>query len=50
MAAGGVDLARLEDEFVVHAGAYSDTKGLSYSAWREIGVPAAVLKRAGLSR
>ena len=45
-----VDLDKLEKEFVDAAAPYSDRKGISYSAWREIGVPAAVLERAGISR
>jgi hypothetical protein len=45
-----VDLDQLEKEFVDAAAPYSDRKGISYSAWREIGVPAAVLERAGISR
>lgn len=45
-----VDLTAIEAEFVDAAKAYGDHKGISYAAWREIGVPAAVLKRAGISR
>lgn len=45
-----VDLSGLEAEFVAAAGAYSARKGISYAAWRELGVDAAVLKRAGISR
>ena len=45
-----VDLSGLEDEFVQVAKSYSDSKHLSYAAWREVGVPPAVLKRAGISR
>ncbi len=39
----------LETEFCQHAKAYGDSKGISYGAWRETGVAAAVLKRAGIS-
>ena len=46
----GVDLAALESEFVAVASTYSTRKGISYTAWRELGVPADVLKRAGVSR
>ncbi len=46
----GVDLSGLEDEFVRSAAAYSGRKGISYAAWRELGVEPAVLKRAGISR
>lgn len=45
-----VDLSGLEQEFVDAAGAYSARKGISYAAWRELGVEPAVLKRAGISR
>jgi hypothetical protein len=46
----GVDIAALEEAFVQVAQAYSQAKGISYAAWREIGVDAGVLKRAGISR
>jgi uncharacterized protein YicC (UPF0701 family) len=45
-----VDLTELETEFVRAAADYSARKGISYAAWRELGVEAAVLKRAGISR
>ncbi len=45
-----VDMSAIEDEFVAAAKSYGEHKGISYAAWREIGVPAAVLKRAGISR
>jgi hypothetical protein len=45
-----VDLSGLEEEFVKAAAAYSGRKGISYAAWRELGVEPAVLKRAGISR
>jgi hypothetical protein len=45
-----VDLTDLEQEFVDAAGAYSARKGISYAAWRELGVDAAVLKRAKIRR
>lgn len=47
---GKVDLAALEKDFVEAAGPYSSRKGISYAAWRELGVPAAVLSKAGISR
>jgi hypothetical protein len=47
---GNVDLSAFEDQFVAAAKGYSDRKGISYAAWRELGVPPAVLKRAGISR
>ena len=45
-----VDLSPLEEAFVAAAKGYSERKGISYAAWRELGVPAEVLKRAGISR
>jgi hypothetical protein len=45
-----VDLSKFEDAFVAAAKPYSDRKGISYEAWRELGVPAPVLKRAGITR
>ena len=47
---GTVDLAALETAFVQAAGPYASRKGISYAAWRELGVPAAVLGKAGISR
>ncbi len=49
-AEGGVDLSELEKGFVNHAKAYSARKGISYAAWREIGIAPATLKAAGISR
>jgi len=45
-----VEMGSLEDDFVKVARTYSERRGISYAAWREIGVDAAVLKRAGLTR
>jgi hypothetical protein len=47
---GKVDLTALENGFVSVAKSYSSRQGISYATWREIGVDAAVLKRAGISR
>lgn len=44
------DVSRLEDDFAKVAKEYSENKGISYAAWRELGVPAAVLKKAGIPR
>jgi hypothetical protein len=44
------DASGLEDGFVKYAATYSERKGISYSAWRAAGVPAAVLKKAGIAR
>lgn len=46
----GIDLAALESEFTQVAKDYAERKGISYTAFRQIGVPAAVLKKAGISR
>ena len=45
-----VDLDALEKEFIAAAGPYSARKGISYSAWRELGVPGPVLVKAGIAR
>jgi hypothetical protein len=45
-----VDISGLEKDFVKHAKTYSERKGISYSTWREVGVPADVLKKAGITR
>jgi len=39
-----------EKDFVEYAKGYSDRKGISYAAWRKMGVPADVLRKAGISR
>ena len=44
------DFATLEAAFVEHALSYSERKGISYTAWREAGVPAEVLRRSGIGR
>lgn len=45
-----IDLSALEDDFVAAARDYGDRKHITYAAWREAGVEAAVLKRAGVRR
>lgn len=45
-----VDVTALEKDFVRVAKAYSARKGLSYSAWRAVGVSAPVLEKAGIPR
>ena len=45
-----VDLTSLEGAFVKTAATYAQRKGISYAAWRELGVPADVLKKAGITR
>jgi hypothetical protein len=43
-----VDIAALEQGFVTHALSYSERKGITYTAWRAFGVPASVLRAAGV--
>jgi hypothetical protein len=45
-----VDMGALESEFVMIAKSYSDRNGVSYAAWRTVGVTPAVLKSAGVTR
>ncbi len=45
-----VDLSHLEEEFVAVAKGYGERKAISYASWREVGVDAAVLQRAGITR
>ena len=45
-----VDLAQLEKDFISAIPGYAERKGITYSALREAGVPAAVLKEAGVKR
>lgn len=47
---GREDIARLEKGFVEVAKSYSERKGISYTAWRQAGVPASVLNEAGVAR
>jgi hypothetical protein len=50
MQAGGTDLTALERGFVKVGKAYAQRKGIGYAAFREFGVPAEVLKKAGVTR
>ena len=43
-----VDLDKLESQFVKVASAYSQRNGITFTAWRELGVQVPVLKRAGI--
>lgn len=45
-----IDLTELEAGFVEVAKSYGERKGISYGSWREVGVPAATLKQAGIGR
>lgn len=44
-----VNMEALEAGFVENARSYSERKDVSYTAWREYGVPAATLKSAGIA-
>lgn len=44
------DTDAVEKDFVASAKEYGERKGITYTAWRELGVPAAVLKQAGVPR
>ncbi len=46
----GVDLEELEDQFVAAAAPYGARKGITYAAWRQLGVDPSVLRRAGIRR
>jgi hypothetical protein len=43
-------LVSLEEGFVAAARNYGDRKGIGWAAWREAGVDASVLRRAGIRR
>lgn len=45
-----IDLATLEQDFVAAAQAYGERKGITWAAWRQVGVPDAVLKQADITR
>lgn len=45
-----VDLVALEKEFVAAAAGYAARKGISYAAFRSVGVTPAVLAKAGIKR
>jgi hypothetical protein len=45
---GGPSPDELVGGFVAHAKAYSERKGITYSTWRQFGVPAGVLREAGI--
>jgi len=45
-----VDISALEREFAGVVKSYSERQGISYAAWRKVGVDASVLKDAGIGR
>jgi len=50
MGGEGPDLSGLEAGFVRVAKAYAQRKGIVYATWRDLGVSADVLKKAGITR
>lgn len=44
------DITAAEAEFIKVAKDYGDRKGITWAAWREVGVPAPVLRSAGITR
>jgi len=48
--ADSVDMGDLEANFAKHAASYGGKRGISYGAWREVGVPSPVLRAAGIRR
>ena len=49
-AANSIDLTELETAFIEVAKSYSARHGIVYASWRDVGVPAEVLRRAGITR
>ena len=50
MSGNSTDVGELEAAFVKVAKPYSARKGIAYATWRELGVPADVLTKAGVTR
>jgi|SRR5689334_14460780 len=48
--ASGADLKTLEAAFVKIAKKFGENRGIGYAAWRDAGVSAQVLRRAGVAR
>jgi hypothetical protein len=44
------DLTELEKGFISAAKSYGERKGITHAAWRALGVPPDVLRKAGISR
>ena len=44
------DMKALEKDFEKVAKSFSERRGIGYGSWRDAGVPAPVLKRAGIPR
>ena len=45
-----VDLTKLRSAFIKVARSYGERKGITYATWRAVGVDAATLKAAGITR
>lgn len=45
-----VDISALEADFVAAVKGYSERKGISYAAWRQLGISPSLLSQAGISR
>lgn len=45
-----IDITALEKDFIAVAKEYGQRKGISYTTWREMGVPRAVLQKANITR
>lgn len=45
-----IDITALEKNFIAVAKEYGQRKGISYTTWREMGVPRAVLQKANITR
>jgi hypothetical protein len=43
------NIDQLANEFTTHAKSYSERKGITYTAWRQVGVPAQILRKAGIA-
>lgn len=46
----GDELLDLQDKFIAVAAQYGARKGITYGAWRSLGVPVEVLREAGITR
>ena len=44
------DMTAVEQGFITHAANYGNRRGIAYATWREAGVPADLLARAGITR
>lgn len=45
-----VDISGMEEDFIAAAGPYAERKGISYAAFRSVGVTPEVLRKAGIRR